>query len=85
MLFRSYELLSKAEDHSVEYAALAMPALIMTGDRDEGSTPLMAMEMAQAMPNARAEIIHGAKHIGIIELHHRFSDVLISFVNESVI
>ena len=81
----SYELLSKAEDHSVEYSALTMPAIILTGDGDEGSTPFMAMEMARAMPNARAVIIQGAKHIGIIELHHQFSDALISFVSETVI
>ena len=81
----SYELLSKAEDHPVAYSRLAMPALILTGDGDEGSTPFMAMEMARAMPNARAEIIRGAKHVGIIELHQQFSDAMISFVNESVI
>ena len=81
----SYELLSKAEDHSVAYSALTMPALILTGDGDEGSTSFMAMEMARAMPNARAEIIQGAKHIGIIERHQQFSDALISFVSERVI
>ena len=67
----------------MEYSALTMPAIILTGDGDEGSTPFMAM--AQAMPNARAVIIQGAKHIGIIELHHQFSDALISFVSETVI
>ena len=81
----SYELLSQAEDHSVDYSALSMPALILTGDGDEGSTPLMAKEMARAIPNARSEIIQGSKHIGIIESHKQFSDALISFVSESVI
>ena len=76
----SYELLSNAEDHPVDYASLAMPALVLTGDGDLGSTPRMAREMARVMPNARAEIIQGAKHMGIIELHQEFSDALIGFM-----
>ncbi len=79
----SYELLSNAEDHAVDYASLAMPALILTGDGDPGSTPRMAAEMAQAMPNARAEIIQGAKHLGIIELHRQFSHALLGFMAEN--
>ena len=78
-----YELLSNAEDHPVDYASLGMPALVITGDGDLGSTPRMARDMAQAMPNARAEIVQGAKHMGIIELHQKFSDALIGFMAES--
>ena len=79
----SYELLSNAEDHPVDYGALSMPALVLTGDGDPGSTPRMANEMAQAMPHARAEIIEGAKHLGIIEEHRRFSDAVLGFLAES--
>ena len=76
----SYELLSNAEDHPVEYEALSMPTLILTGDGDPGSAPRMANEMAQAMPNAEAKIIGGAKHLGIIEEHRRFSDAVLGFL-----
>ena len=79
----SYELLSNAEDHSVDYTALTMPALILTGDGDVGSTSFMANEMASAMPNARVEIIRGARHIGIIELHQQFSGALISYLSKN--
>lgn len=79
----SYELLSNAEDHPVDYGALSMPALVLTGDGDPGSTPRMANEMAQAMPHARAEIIEGAKHLGIIEEHRRFSDAVLGFLAKS--
>ena len=79
----SYELLSNAEDHSVDYGALFMPTLVLTGDGDPGSTPRMANEMARAMPNARAQIIQGAKHLGIIEEHGRFSDAVKGFLVES--
>ena len=78
----SYELLSNAEDHPVDYGALSVPTLVLTGDGDPGATPRMANEMAQAMPNARAEIIKGAKHLGIIEEHRRFSDALKGFLAE---
>jgi len=78
----SYELLSNAEDHPLDYASLSMPTLIITGDGDSGSTPRMAREMGQAMPNARAEIIQGAKHLGIVEHHRQFSDAALSFMAE---
>ncbi len=81
----SYELLSNAEDHAVDYRALSMPALILTGDGDPGSTPRMANEMAQAMPHAQAKTIEGAKHLGIIEEHRRFSDAVLGFLAESAI
>jgi pimeloyl-ACP methyl ester carboxylesterase len=78
----SYELLSNAEDHSVDYRALAMPVSVLTGDGDPGSTPRMATEMAEAMPDARAEVIQGAKHLGIIELHQRFSGAITGLLAE---
>lgn len=81
----SYELLSNSEDHSVDYGALSMPTLVLTGDGDPGSTPRMADEMARAMPHARVEIIEGAKHLGIIEEHRRFSGAVLAFLAESAI
>ena len=79
----SYELLSNAEDHPVDYRALSMPTLVLTGDGDPGSTPRMANEMARAMTNSRAEIVQGAKHLGIIEQHQRFSSAINAFMAET--
>ena len=79
----SYELLSNAEDHPVDYRALSMPTLVLTGDGDPGSTPRMANEMARAMTNSRAEIVEGAKHLGIIEHHQRFSSAINTFMAET--
>ena len=79
----SYELLSNAEDHPVDYAVLSMPTLVLTGDGDAGSTPRMAKNMAQAMTNARSMIIQGSKHLGIIEEHLLFSDAVNRFLLES--
>ena len=78
----SYELLSNAEDHPLDYASLSMPTLIIAGDGHSGSTPRMAREMGQAIPNARAEIIQGAKHLGIVENHRIFSDAANRFLAE---
>ena len=79
----SYELLSNAEDHPVDYAVLSKPTLVLTGDGDPGSTPRMAKNMAQAMSNARSMIIQGSKHLGIIEEHLLFSDAVNRFLLES--
>jgi pimeloyl-ACP methyl ester carboxylesterase len=78
----SYQLLSNAEDHYLDYASLPVPTLVITGDSDSGSTPRMATEMAQAMPNASVEIIQGAKHLGIIERHLEFNDAITGFMAE---
>ena len=77
-----YELLANAEEHPLDYRALTMPTLILTGDGDPGSTPRMALGMAQAIPNARAEVIQGAKHLGIIENHGEFSGAVQRFLAE---
>jgi pimeloyl-ACP methyl ester carboxylesterase len=79
----SYELLSNAEDHPVECGSLSIPTLVLTGEGDSGSTPRMAVEMAQAMPNAQAKIIQGTKHLGIIEEHRQFSDAVLRFLAAS--
>jgi len=79
----SYELLSNAEDHHLDYGSFAMPTLIITGDGDPGSTPRMVQEMALAMPKAQTEIIQGAKHLGIIEHHRRFSGPINNFLAKS--
>ena len=78
-----YELLANAEEHHLDYAALTMPTLILTGDGDSGSTPRMAHGMSRAIPNARAEIIQGARHLGIIENHGAFSAAIQRFLTEN--
>ena len=64
----------------MDYGSLSMPTLVLTGEVDPGSTPRMSKDMAHAMPNARAEIIRGAKHLGIIEEHQSFSDSVNEFL-----
>ena len=64
----------------MDYGSLSMPTLVLAGEGDSGSTPRMSKDMAQAIPNARAEIIRGAKHLGIIEEHRQFSDAVDEFL-----
>lgn len=43
--------------------AIQCPALVMTGDGDAVSPPHMAVKMADAIPNARSEILSNQRHM----------------------
>lgn len=63
--------------------ALTCPALVMTGADDPGSTPAMARAMAAALPNARLEILPGARHMMPIENAAAVNRVLLAFLDEA--
>lgn len=50
-----------------EVAAITCPALIITGELDEGSTPAMSRALAGRIGGARLEIVPGVKHYIHIE------------------
>jgi pimeloyl-ACP methyl ester carboxylesterase len=47
---------------------IACPTLIMTGERDEGSTPAMAWRMGKSIPNSRVSIIPDGRHMMPMEM-----------------
>lgn len=46
---------------------IACPALVMTGAQDVGSTPRMTRGLARALPDARARVIDGQRHMLPVE------------------
>jgi pimeloyl-ACP methyl ester carboxylesterase len=62
--------------------ALAFPALVMTGDCDPGSTPAMARAMAAELPDARLEILPGARHMMPVENAAAVNRALRSFLGD---
>jgi pimeloyl-ACP methyl ester carboxylesterase len=48
--------------------AIACPTLVMTGERDTGSTPAMAWRIAKEIPGARVAIIAQGRHMMPIEM-----------------
>ncbi|MBO1015859.1 alpha/beta fold hydrolase [Achromobacter sp. SD115] len=46
---------------------IACPALVLTGELDVGSTPRMTLELAEALPHARAQVVPGQRHMLPVE------------------
>lgn len=65
-----------------DLAAIAVPALAVTGENDPGSAPEMTYRLAAALPDCRAEIIPGARHMLPVERPEAFVDCLTTFIGE---
>jgi len=64
--------------------AISCPVLVMTGADDSGNSPDMARRMAKLMPSAQVEIVHGLRHMGLVEAPEKFNQPLINFLNSHI-
>jgi len=60
------------------------PALVMTGDADPGSPPLMARRMAETIPGAEAVVLPGLRHMGLAENPALFNAPLLEFLRRAL-
>jgi pimeloyl-ACP methyl ester carboxylesterase len=65
-----------------ELDRITMPALAVTGELDPGSTPAMTRRLAAAMPNCRAVVVPGARHMLPVERPRELVDSLSTFIGE---
>ena len=61
---------------------VSCPALVMTGERDNGSTPEMARKMADALPDAELHILNGQHHMMPVLDADRVNAVIADFVSK---
>jgi pimeloyl-ACP methyl ester carboxylesterase len=61
---------------------IRVPALAVTGEQDPGSTPAMSRRLAEAMPDCRAVVVPGARHMLPVERPQEFADCLTTFIGE---
>jgi pimeloyl-ACP methyl ester carboxylesterase len=47
---------------------ITCPTLILTGERDTGSTPAMAWKMGKSIPNSRVSVIPDGRHMMPMEM-----------------
>jgi pimeloyl-ACP methyl ester carboxylesterase len=67
-------------DRRAELADIAVPTLLIAGERDQAA-PLKTMQrMAQAIPGARIEVIGGAGHMAHLEKPDAFRRALLPFL-----
>ncbi|HEX6457570.1 MAG TPA: alpha/beta hydrolase [Thermoleophilaceae bacterium] len=89
---RAYELQEGAdvseapdplEENPQRLSEIDAPTLIAAGDRDKGDFIAGAESMAEAMPNARHELIAGAGHLAPLETPEQFRELLLDFLRSS--
>lgn len=56
---------------------ISAPTLAITGSDDPGSTPEMSHRLAEAIPDAHAEVVVGARHLLPLERPRELSEALI--------
>ena len=59
---------------------ISAPTLVICGEQDSGTTPQQAKEIADAIPNAKLELISDAAHLANIEQHEVFNRLLSHFL-----
>ena len=71
---------TSGEDLVGRLAGTSCPALVMTGARDDGSTPAMARKMAGEIPGARLAIMPGQHHMMPVLDAERANSVILEFL-----
>lgn len=80
---RAYEIFASGDrELKGRLGLITCPTLIMTGERDTGSTPAMAWKMAKEIPGARVAIIADGRHMMPIEMADEVNRELGRFLAE---
>jgi pimeloyl-ACP methyl ester carboxylesterase len=65
-----------------ELGRITVPALAITGAEDPGSTPEMTHRLANALPDCRAVVVPGARHMLPVQEPRQFVNHLTTFIGE---
>jgi pimeloyl-ACP methyl ester carboxylesterase len=65
---------------AAEVGEISSPTLVLTGAEDSGSTPAMTFALANAIPNARAAIVPGVRHLAPLQDPHAIAAMIEAFV-----
>jgi (E)-2-((N-methylformamido)methylene)succinate hydrolase len=80
---RCYRVFATADaEIAPELNRITAPALAVTGERDPGSTPEMTRRLAEALPDCRAVVVPGARHMLPVERTRELVDCLNTFIGE---
>ena len=66
-------------DASGTLKAINVPALVLAGDRDPVCKPEASERMGREIPDAQLAKLAPAKHMGLIEHHTRFAEIVSNF------
>ncbi|MEO5808562.1 MAG: alpha/beta fold hydrolase [Sphingomicrobium sp.] len=70
-------------DQRKRAAAINGPTLVVCGDEDRITPPLLSEELVQLVPGAKLAMIHGAGHLPNIEQPDAFNSTVDKFISET--
>jgi pimeloyl-ACP methyl ester carboxylesterase len=62
---------------------IAVPALVLVGDLDEGPTQWLSAQLAERIPGARLEVLAGTAHLPHMEGHARCLEAIADFLTSA--
>ena len=80
---KAHDVFSSSDDQTAgRLKEVPIPALVMTGDGDTGSTPEMARRMAADLPDARLHILDNQQHCMPVMDAERVNGIVLTFLDE---
>ena len=76
----AYKIFVNSDKYLINYSNFNMPSLIMTGENEIGSTPLMSEGISKEIKNSNLFIIKNAKHGATIEQSNIVNEKLNKFL-----
>lgn len=76
----AYKIFVNSDKYLINYSNFNMPSLIMTGENEIGSTPLMSEGISKEIKNSNLFIIKNAKHGATIEQSNVVNEKLNKFL-----
>tara|TARA_Y100000996_G_scaffold171172_1_gene133065 strand:+ start:129 stop:911 length:783 start_codon:yes stop_codon:yes gene_type:complete len=76
----AYKVFVESDKHNLDYVNFNMPTLIMTGENEIGSTPMMSENINKEISGSELYIIKNAKHGATIEQAHAVNKKLNNFL-----
>ena len=76
----AYKIFVNSDKHQINYSNFKMPTLIMTGQNEVSSTPLMSEGISKEIKNSNLYIIKNAKHGATIEQANVVNEQLNKFL-----
>ena len=76
----AYKIFVNSDNYHINYSNFKMPTLIMTGENEVGSTPLMSKGISKEIKNSDLYIIKNAKHGATIEQSNVVNEKLNKFL-----
>ena len=76
----AYKVFVESDQYNIRYSNFKMPTLIMTGENEVGSTPLMSEGISKEIDDSELYIIKSAKHGATVEQAEAVNQKLNNFL-----